>query len=718
MLKIEDNKTIDTISYVDLRSTFQLKNQKSFEFYLEKIYEDFCTYKNEENIGMSKLRFIEWMKLPIIISEKLFYSFDLDKDGYLSLDDVRKPLSQLYFGTFEETSRVIFNLYDFDRDGFVTKEDIKLILSFVPLKSDKTKMEYKYQIESLQELDEILTSTFEKKTLNFKDFKDAIIKHSDIFLQILCFLYQRSPFQEKVIKKAESLSISKELDLWINKKVKSIDEFYPNFKSNDLTNIMKSQNKIESCPNIFLNSPKTNTRFSPLADFYITNQVGREKSLSFNNNLINNEVIPTQKTKFNSFTESSSIEIQGLKGMLRLSNDNNTNQIPDQKHSMPSTKKIRRLSSFTPTESHHNDPDIRKLENFKLESNNSSDEEYDENDGDMGENEIIVYPEYDGLNLFTLEFATEPQKQTTSNNQFNKDITKLEEEKKGEKQGSPCVSLEKKIDSADFEGYILKLDKDKKFSSIWLVLVDQNIYYYTDQTKTQLIGFHHLNGCFIKEVGRVEKKNEMYYSFLIIFSNKTQYYYSKDKETVKVWTSKLRSNIGYQSFFEFYEIIDDIGEGNFSQVKLGVNTITKEKVAIKIISKKKQSDKVLELIKREIEILKLNKHPNIITFIDHFENSEFIFIVLEYAIHGSLTDYVKENRKDLIEEDFAEIIYQVAKGLKYLHDFCIIHRDIKPDNIMVCSITNITIMDIKIEKQVESEFEYSDQMCKKAIEKN
>ena len=55
----------------------------------------------------------------------------------LKLRNILWRFLRLYFGNFDDTAEVIFNLYDFDQDGFIIKEDIKLLLSFLPLKSDR-----------------------------------------------------------------------------------------------------------------------------------------------------------------------------------------------------------------------------------------------------------------------------------------------------------------------------------------------------------------------------------------------------------------------------------------------------------------------------------------------------------------------------------------------------------------------------------------------------
>ncbi len=89
------------------------------------------------------------------------------------------------------------------------------------------------------------------------------------------------------------------------------------------------------------------------------------------------------------------------------------------------------------------------------------------------------------------------------------------------------------------------------------------------------------------------------------------------------------------------------------------------------------------MLKTEIDIIKISKHPNIVKFIDNFENSEFIFIIMEYIKFGTLQDIIKSKVLNFNEEAVAAIAYQLANALKYLHKYGIIHRDLKPENIMI-----------------------------------
>ena len=92
-----------------------------------------------------------------------------------------------------------------------------------------------------------------------------------------------------------------------------------------------------------------------------------------------------------------------------------------------------------------------------------------------------------------------------------------------------------------------------------------------------------------------------------------------------------------------------------------------------------------ELYRREVEILKICQHPNIIRLLDVFENSEYIYIVMEHLGGGPLLQYFKDRKYKLKENRIRDIAHQIATALFYLKSFGIAHRDMKPDNIMMAA---------------------------------
>lgn len=132
---------------------------------------------------------------------------------------------------------------------------------------------------------------------------------------------------------------------------------------------------------------------------------------------------------------------------------------------------------------------------------------------------------------------------------------------------------------------------------------------------------------------------------------------------------------------EDYQIIESIGEGSFGKVYKARIKGTGQIVAMKFIVKKGKNEKELKNLRSEIEILTKLNHPHIITLFDSFETDTDFVVVMEYA-QGELYD-ILEDDKQLPATEVQKIAKQLIQALNYLHSNRIIHRDMKPQNILI-----------------------------------
>ncbi|KAF9401583.1 Suppressor of Sensor Kinase (SLN1) [Mortierella sp. AD011] len=135
-----------------------------------------------------------------------------------------------------------------------------------------------------------------------------------------------------------------------------------------------------------------------------------------------------------------------------------------------------------------------------------------------------------------------------------------------------------------------------------------------------------------------------------------------------------------------------IGSGTFGTVYLGTNSDTGELIAVKEIRFQNASMSLVKSIRDEMKVMKMMHHPNIVRYDNIEVHRHKVFIFMEYCQGGSLADLLEHGR---IEDEKVIKFYtlQMLKGLAYLHDKNVVHRDIKPDNVLLDHLGNIKYVD-------------------------
>ena len=128
-----------------------------------------------------------------------------------------------------------------------------------------------------------------------------------------------------------------------------------------------------------------------------------------------------------------------------------------------------------------------------------------------------------------------------------------------------------------------------------------------------------------------------------------------------------------------------LGKGTFAEVRVAEHRIAKTKVAVKIIKKAKMTEKQIERTRNEIETLKLCQHPNIMRLYEIYENADHLYLVLEHLSGGNLHSYMKVHGFSVPETFAYKCVIAIAHALDYMHRYGIVHRDIKPDNVVLSS---------------------------------
>ena len=151
-----------------------------------------------------------------------------------------------------------------------------------------------------------------------------------------------------------------------------------------------------------------------------------------------------------------------------------------------------------------------------------------------------------------------------------------------------------------------------------------------------------------------------------------------------------------------YQIIKSIGEGGMANVYLAKDTILDRNVAVKVLRGDLADDeKFVRRFQREaLSASKLN-HPNIVEMYDVGEDNGSYYIVMEYVQGKTLKSLVKK-RGALTLPEVIDIMTQLCSAIICAHDSYIIHRDIKPQNVMILDDGRVKIMDFGIAMALNS----------------
>lgn len=157
-----------------------------------------------------------------------------------------------------------------------------------------------------------------------------------------------------------------------------------------------------------------------------------------------------------------------------------------------------------------------------------------------------------------------------------------------------------------------------------------------------------------------------------------------------------------QKINDRYEIIKSIGEGGMANVYLANDTILERNVAVKVLRGDLSTDeKFIRRFKREALSVSNLSHPNIVEVYDVGEEDGNYYIVMEY-IEGKTLKQLLQKRGALTLTEVIDIMTQLTDGLSHAHEAYIIHRDIKPQNIMIEDNGLVKITDFGIAMALNS----------------
>ena len=153
-----------------------------------------------------------------------------------------------------------------------------------------------------------------------------------------------------------------------------------------------------------------------------------------------------------------------------------------------------------------------------------------------------------------------------------------------------------------------------------------------------------------------------------------------------------------------YQIIDSIGQGGMGQVFKAEHSVMGRVVAIKVLPKSRSTEEAVANFQREIRTLANLDHPNLVRAYDAGHDGNVHFLVTEFVPGTDLRHLVRHGG-GMQEQDAATLMRDVARGLGHAHQRGLVHRDVKPGNIMVTPDGMVKVLDLGLAGFLQEELE-------------
>lgn len=152
-----------------------------------------------------------------------------------------------------------------------------------------------------------------------------------------------------------------------------------------------------------------------------------------------------------------------------------------------------------------------------------------------------------------------------------------------------------------------------------------------------------------------------------------------------------------------YELTELVGEGGMANVYRAIDVLDNRMVAVKILKNEySESEEFQRRFRNESKAIAMMSHPNIVKIYDMGFSDKMQYIVMEFIDGITLKDYIDSERV-LNWKDAVHFVIQILRALQHAHNRGIVHRDIKPQNIMLLTDGTIKVMDFGIAKFAREE---------------
>ncbi|CAD8209147.1 unnamed protein product [Paramecium pentaurelia] len=189
-------------------------------------------------------------------------------------------------------------------------------------------------------------------------------------------------------------------------------------------------------------------------------------------------------------------------------------------------------------------------------------------------------------------------------------------------------------------------------------------------------------------------------------------YFEATSEQLQKFRQEISCLIGFHSLDDHYKIDELIGKGSFSSVYKIYRQHDKKVFAMKYVTSKQKNDKEnMQLVENEIGILHSFNHDSILKIYEVYRVEEYHYgIIVEYLdgiALSTLIEQLKKNQCIIKESDIKTILQSLLIALAIIHQEQVIHRDIKPQNIMISQQHNYRVKIIDFGLSIKNQLQYN-----------
>jgi serine/threonine protein kinase/ActR/RegA family two-component response regulator len=146
-----------------------------------------------------------------------------------------------------------------------------------------------------------------------------------------------------------------------------------------------------------------------------------------------------------------------------------------------------------------------------------------------------------------------------------------------------------------------------------------------------------------------------------------------------------------------YRLIRALGTGGNSEVHLALDTHFQREVALKIFKTTEKEENFLPRFLREAYGLSRLNHPNIVKLVDFGNQRNVFYLATEFVKGKSLGEIIKDSV--LVEESAVMLALEIGKAFTYMNEYGVVHRDIKPDNILIADTGEVVLVDFGLARE-------------------